>query len=298
MPYEIGTHPDCPVGKPFAVLKEMTGERMGCHATQEEAQKQMAALYAQEDMPMSDMKRSVTDTYEVRTAEMWPDADYELRATSDGLTLEGYAAVFDVPSLPMSFATIGGGRRFREVIHQGAFTKTLSETPDVTLRYQHNLNALPLARTRSGTMSLEQDSRGLKVRATLPDNEWGRPIRDSIARGDISGMSFRFSKVLDKWSMSDSGSQRDLLEVKLGPEVSITDYPAYPDTSVSVRHLAEEAEVDADALALAFRALREPDAKLTNEQRDLLIHTINTRTDIPVLDSKLVSMRERLSAIA
>lgn len=241
-------------------------------------------------------------TYEIRTADMWPDADYELRAASDGLTFEGYAAVYGLPSLPMSFPGVGGGRRFREVISPGAFTDTLAALPDVTLRYQHNLNTLPLARTQSGTMTLSEDQRGLRVQATLPDNEWGRPMRDAISRGDISGMSFRFAKVEDKWSQNGTERLRTLHKVNLGPEVSITDYPAYPDTSAAVRHLAEEVDADPDELAEAFRVLREPDAKLTDEQHGLLVAVINERSDAPVIDAteahKLAKMRERLAAIA
>jgi len=236
--------------------------------------------------------------FEVRTAEMWPEADYEMRATPDGLTLEGYAAVFNVRSLPMSFTNVGGGKRFREIIHPGAFTKSLSEKPDMTLRYQHNLTTLPLGRTKAGTLELTEDERGLLARATLPDNEWGRPIRDSIVRGDISGMSFRFQKVIDRWEEKPDGHERHLHEVKLGPEVSITDYPAYPDTSVAVRHLAEDAGIEADELAEVFRLLREPDVKLTAEQRDLLMAAINARTDEPYVPPKLARARERLVALA
>jgi len=259
---------------------------MGCHATEEDARKQMTAL---QEEPM--MARS-TD-FEIRTADMWPEADYEMRATPEGLTLEGYAAVFNVRSLPMSFANVGGGKRFREVIHPGAFTKSLSEKPDMTLRYQHNLTTLPLGRTKAGTLELTEDERGLLARATLPDNEWGRPIRDAIARGDISGMSFRFSKVREEWTTDADGTHvRQLREVKLGPEVSITDYPAYPDTSVSVRHLAEDADLDPDDLAEAFRVLRDPEAKLTTEQRDLLMAAINLRADEPFVPPKLAQKRE------
>ncbi len=238
-------------------------------------------------------------TYEIRTADMWPDADYEMRAAADRLTFEGYAAVFNMPSLPLSFPNVNGGRQFREVIRPGAFTKTLAENPDVSLRYQHNMTTLPLGRTKSGTLSLAQDDRGLRVQATLPDNEWGRPIRDAVARGDVSGMSFRFSKVLDKFGAApDGGSQRDLLEVKLGPEVSVTDYPAYPDTVAYVRHLADAVDADPDELAAAFRTLREEGGRLTSVQRDLLITTINARSDTPVLDAKIVQMRERLARLA
>jgi HK97 family phage prohead protease len=236
--------------------------------------------------------------YEVRTAEMWPEADFELRAESDGLTLEGYAAVFNQRSLPLQFPTVGGGRVFREIIRPGAFSKTLSEAPDVSLRYQHKLDQLPLARTKSGTLELSEDGHGLRAKALLPDNEWGRPVRDAIARGDISGMSFRFTAVLDKWTRAETGSERELLEVRLGPEVSITDYPAYPDTSVSVRHLAEVADEDPDELAEAFRALRDPDERLTPEQHRLLMSVIRTKVDDPFVGPNVARARERLAALA
>lgn len=238
-------------------------------------------------------------TYEIRTADLWPDADYELRATSDGLTFDGYAAVFDLPSARLAFPNIRSGAPFREVIRPGAFTKTLAEQANVTLRYQHSLAALPLASTRAGTMELSEDTRGLRVKATLPDNEWGRPVRDAIARGDIGGMSFRFQKVLDKWDHDDSGgNRRNLLEVRLDKEVSVTEFPAFPDTIATVRALAEEADVDPEALIDALRTLK-PEARLAPEQREALLTVINAHSDAPVIDAaaahKLAQMRERLA---
>lgn len=240
-------------------------------------------------------------TYEIRTADLWPDADYEMRASSDGFTFEGYAAVYDRPSVAMAFPGVGGGKRFREVIHPGAFSKTLAELPDVTLRHNHNLSGLPLARTKAGTMTLSEDERGLKVAATLPDNELGRPVRDAIARGDISGMSFRFQKVIDKFEKTNDGITRHLHEVKLGPEVSIADFPAYPDTIATVRALAEEADVDPDELVEALTALK-PEARLTPSQHDALVAVINAHSDAPVLEAaeahKLAQMRDRLARLA
>lgn len=239
--------------------------------------------------------------YELRTGDLWPDADYELRAAPDGFTFEGYAAVFDRPSVPMSFPSVLRGRVFREVIRPGAFTKTLSERPDVTLRYQHNMTALPLARTKAGTMELREDERGLRVSATLPDNEWGRPVRDAIARGDISGMSFRFRKVIDKAETGSGELVRELLEVRLGPEVSVTDFPAYPDTIATVRALAEDADVDPDVLISALTSLK-PEHRLSPEQREAVVAVVNKHSEAPVVDATVVTkqahMRERLEALA
>lgn len=48
MPYHVGQSGRCPAGKPWAVIKDSDGQVMGCHATQAEAQQQLAALYAAE----------------------------------------------------------------------------------------------------------------------------------------------------------------------------------------------------------------------------------------------------------
>lgn len=240
--------------------------------------------------------------FEIRTADLWPDADYGLRMEQDGFTFDGYAAVFDLPSKRMAFPNIRSGAPFREIIHPGAFAKTLAERDNITLRYQHNMMALPLASTRAGTMQLSEDARGLRVRATLPDNEWGRPIRDAIARGDITGMSFRYKGVRQDWATDDAGGNvRHLIDVALDKEVSVTEFPAFPDTIATVRALAEDSEVDPDVLVTAVRALK-PDARLNAEQRDALLTVINKHSDAPVIDAdaaqKMARMRERLASLA
>lgn len=241
-------------------------------------------------------------TYEIRTADLWPDADYQLRAEPEGFTFDGYAAVYELPSARMSFPSIRSGAPFREVIRAGAFTKTLAERANITLRYQHNMNSLPLASTRAGTMELTEDAHGLRVRATLPDNEWGRPVRDAIARGDIGGMSFRFKAARQEWATDETGGNvRNLISLALDKEVSVTEFPAFPDTIATVRALAEDAEVDPDVLVSAVQSLK-PDARLNAEQRDALLTVINKHSDAPVIDAadvqKMARMRERLTQLA
>lgn len=235
-----------------------------------------------------------TADFEVRGTDLWPDAELEVRAIGDGLEFEGYAAPFERPSLP-----IPGGPRgpFVETIQRGAFTRTLARNPDIVLSYQHNLTTLPLGRTRAGTLTLTADDYGLLARGTLPDNEIGRPVRDAIRRRDVSGMSIRFrvpSKAGERWSADYA--TRDLLDVALGPEISIVAFPAYPDTTATVRHLAEAAELPVDDLAAAFDALRDPDARLTDEQRDLLMAAINAKTDEPYINPTLARMQAQLAS--
>lgn len=47
MPWDVRKS-GCPDSKPYAVIKESTGEVVGCHETRESAESQMRALYANE----------------------------------------------------------------------------------------------------------------------------------------------------------------------------------------------------------------------------------------------------------
>lgn len=254
--------------------------------------------------------------YEVRSSEAWEDARFIIAEDGNGFTMDGPMALYGVPSRTLSERDLMGGSRaqlarfgkrtFREVIEPGAFRKTLSESPDIVLHYQHDERSLPLGRTKAGTLRLTEEQGMVRSQADLPDNEWGRPVRDAVKRGDIGGISFRMGKVLERWgdeTLQDGyrGPVRHLLEVQLNREVSLVTFPGY-DTPASVRALAEEAEVEPDELAAAFAVLRSPEEKLTPAQRDLLVTTLNARTDAPVVDAsaaqKLAQMRERLAALA
>ena len=163
----------------------------------------------------------------------------ELRADADGGTIQGYAAIFDDWS-----EDLGG---FREIIRAGAFKKTIKDGADVRALFNHDPNLL-LGRTRSGTLVLIEDNRGLHMTITPPDTEWARGLRESIKRGDVSQSSFAFSTVSDNWFTEDEKPKRELLEVKLF-DVSPVTYPAYPQTTVGSRALCGRAGIDYDKLA-------------------------------------------------
>jgi HK97 family phage prohead protease len=201
--------------------------------------------------------------------------DYEIRETQDGMTFEGYAAIFDSPSHPLP-----GNMRsatFVERIAPGAFIRSLKSRNDIKLLWSHD-TAEVLGSTRAGTMRLTEDERGLKVFASLPNTSRGRDAAELIKRGDVDAMSFGFTvpKGGDDWSQD--GSQRTLNEVHLH-EVSIVSFPAYAETAgtASVRGLARvaaRADVDVDALADALLKLEngedmtEDDTRLLTEVLD------------------------------
>ncbi len=144
----------------------------------------------------------------------------------------GYAAVFNKLS-----EELWG---FREKIAPGAFTNTLKNGDDVRALIDHDPSRV-LGRNLSGTLKLEQNTKGLKVTIKPADTQAGRDILVSLERGDIDGMSFGFHTVTDKWETIDGEEVRTLEEVKLF-DVSVVTYPAYPDTSVAVRSLEQAQE--------------------------------------------------------
>jgi len=254
----------------------------------------------------------MTDGVAVRSTEDWEDVRFTVSEEGNGFTMVGPMALFGVISRPMSAQDLAGpqqrsqferfGRKtFREIIHPGAFSKSLSESPDIVLHYQHDERSLPLGRTKAGTLRLTEDGTAVRAAADLPDNEWGRPVRDAVRRGDIGGISFRMGHVIDKWSQETiggyTGPVHHLHEIQLRREVSLVTFPGY-DTPASVRDLAEQADLEPDKLAEAFNLLRDPEAKLTDEQHQLLQTAIASKVDAPYLNPKLASMRERLLALA
>jgi hypothetical protein len=97
------------------------------------------------------------------------------------------------------------------------------------------------------------------VQARLSDNWLIQPVRDAIAEGSISGMSFRFSVVKEEWlkpTRSGGTKTRHIYELR-SPELGPVVFPAYADTAVGVRSaelatLLSDPEVRADLARMLF----------------------------------------------
>lgn len=150
----------------------------------------------------------------------------ELRVAGEGeeAKLVGYAAVFDSLS-----EDLGG---FREKIEPGAFADTI-EADDIRALWNHD-SSLVMGRRANGTLSLEEDERGLKVEITPPETQWARDAMESVRRGDVTQMSFGFYTLSDRWEVKDGEDIRTLERVEL-IEVSPVTFPAYPDTAIALR---------------------------------------------------------------
>jgi HK97 family phage prohead protease len=173
---------------------------------------------------------------EVRTNSV----DFEVRAEGDGMSFTGYASVFNSPS-----EDLGG---FVEYVAPGAFKRSLQSRNEVKLLWNHD-SGEPLASLRGGTMQLVEDSRGLKVTASLPNTTRGRDIAELLRTRVIDSMSFGFNVIKDSWS--SNGQTRTLESVRLF-EVSIVSFPAYSSTTAQVR---SNSTINADQLADALLKL-------------------------------------------
>ena len=155
----------------------------------------------------------------------------EIRADADGIKVSGYAAVFGQE------ANIGG--MFREKIERGAFKGAVGRD-DVVFLINHD--GLPLARTRSGTLTLTEDDHGLRMETVLdPTDPDVQAILPKMKRGDLDKMSFAFIATRQEWDDSQEPPLRIIREAQLF-DVSIVTTPAYDGTDIGLRSLEKHRE--------------------------------------------------------
>jgi phage head maturation protease len=210
---------------------------------------------------------------EIQRAEVPPSqslmrmAPFALRDTEgeeegDGLTLDGYGAVFNRETLIDSWEG-----RFKEKLAPGSMRKSFRElTPRVQFDHGRHplIGSIPIAALERGYPREEVDpdlapEGGAHVVARLHDNWLVQPVREAIASGTIDGMSFRFGVNREEWhdhtgrKISSVEELHDLLRrswleevpdeellVRTLKEVRVSElgpvvWPAYADTSVGVR---------------------------------------------------------------
>lgn len=228
-------------------------------------------------------------TVEIRTADFTVE-----RASEDGLTLSGYAAVFnDVTRIDSWEGT------FDEQIAPGAFRRTLQRRMPV-LQFDHGQHSMIGSIPIGAIEQIREDSRGLYVEAKLHDNELVKPVRDAIASGAISGMSFRFSVTADEWDQSGAVPVRTIKSVnlmELGPVV----FPAYESTSVGVRSEVVNVLTQPELRADLVRAL-----VLPGPSDELAVNTSGTSDEpaeapdegVPTLDATRKRRQRQLAAVA
>ena len=168
----------------------------------------------------------------------------EVRAGAESaLTIGGYAAKFERMS-----QNLGG---FVEKIDRGFFNKSRGDGwPGVVARYNHDDMSL-LGTSDAGTLRLGIDDIGLTYDVDLPQSR--ADVHELVQRGDVRQSSFAFIAFEDDWTTSDQGFPlRTLVSGRL-LDVAPVNTPAYEDTSVGLRSLANKFSAPLDEV----RALAE-----------------------------------------
>ena len=151
---------------------------------------------------------------------------------------------------------------YDEVIERGALDTT--DLKDVRLLVNHNVDMIPLARSRNNTanstMQLTVDDDGLVIRADLDtdNNNDAKSLYSAVERSDIDGMSFMFTVDKDSWDDVDTDHPvRHVRSIRRVYEVSAVTFPAYSQTSIQARGLSEALDSAKESLESEKARIRE-----------------------------------------
>lgn len=196
--------------------------------------------------PTRDRRDQLIDVREQRDT-----ARFEVRSDQNELILTGYASTFQ------PYEMYGGPERggWIEQLDPHAFDVTLRGKPDLNLLINHQ--GMPLARTKSGTLTLSVDSHGLRVEARLDRSDPDvQRLEPKMQRGDMTEMSFAFTVKRQTWSAApgfdDPRSHRLITEVSLHKgDVSVVNYGANPTTSAEIQSKRRLKRMGRKTLSLA-----------------------------------------------
>ena len=204
---------------------------------------------------------------------------FEFREDADTgyVILRGYAATYE-PYDCYGGPDAGG---WVEQLRANSFDRTLEAKPDVMLLLNHT--GAPLARTKSGTMNLSVDRRGLLVEARLdPSDPDVQALLPKMRRGDLDEMSFAFRVKDQEWN-SDY-THRTITEVSLQKgDVSVVNYGMNPNTQVALvegtvgalaslsgRQLAELRRLDSTLIERAIDNLTRAKGAVLPQEKDAM----------------------------
>lgn len=151
--------------------------------------------------------------------------------------VEGYATTFDDPYLLWK----EDGYELWETVDKRAFDKT--DVSDVIMQYDHYGRVL--ARNTNGTLTLQPDEHGLKVRADLGGTELGVQIYNEVEGRYSTKMSMGFIVREDERVIEENKETgtvkvlRRILDISKLFDVSIVSLPANDHTSIATRSYCE-----------------------------------------------------------
>lgn len=144
---------------------------------------------------------------------------------TDEMKIEGYFVIFNSETKLFE--------NYYEEISDKAFKDI--DLSDIRALADHD-TAKVLGRTKSQTLSLSVDDKGLFGEITINKNDTEAVnLYERVKRGDIDQCSFGFN-ILDETmdTRADGSTKWTITEIELF-EVSVVTFPAYADTSVEAR---------------------------------------------------------------
>jgi phage prohead protease, HK97 family len=157
-----------------------------------------------------------------------------LRKVSESRRVEGYAAVFDKPSVLFS-------DEWDEVMVKGCIDEDCIKRSVVLALMNHDESRGALARSKYGKGSLELkiDDEGLFFAFDAPNTPLGDELLEAIDRRDIDSCSFAFRVEDAQWEDNDGKYRRFVIKIKELYDISPVYNPAYQDTNIAKRNLDE-----------------------------------------------------------
>lgn len=193
--------------------------------------------------------------------------DFEVREEGSSLRFDGIAAVTG------RWTELFDGHFER--IAKGAFRKLLAGPTDIRFLVDHDSSKV-LARSTiadgPGSLVLSEEARGLRARAVFSDTTVARDTGQLIRDGVISQMSFAwpYGSTDDTIEESKRGVERTIKEFTELRDVSAVTFPAYKETSASMRSLECGVDVSEDDLRRLATDVHEGRAFATAEERRLI----------------------------
>jgi HK97 family phage prohead protease len=159
---------------------------------------------------------------------------FELRVSEDGKRfIEGYAIKWEQMSVPLGYYY-----KFREKFQNGAFDEYLKSGADTKFLVDHDTGKV-LGRSNKGTLTLSSDTTGLRYSLEIPTTTLGTDAYEDVKTGNKEYISVGFRMLSELWDESDEANVlRTIVKANL-PEISLTAWPAYEQTTASVRSIDE-----------------------------------------------------------
>ena len=162
-------------------------------------------------------------------------------AANDDQVVEGYCTTYDEDYELYRFDTGAWTYIVNERVDAHAFDET--DMSDVIMQYNHEGRVF--ARKSNGTLELESDEHGMKIRANLGGTEIGRQLYEEIQGGYTTKMSFGFTVSKDATEEIEDKENKTITINRtiqgIGKlyDVSAVSIPANNATEISARSYCE-----------------------------------------------------------